>query len=132
MKHRLGIAIVLALSLSSLATVHADKAKDAEAKQFYEEGTKYYNLGDFPKAIDLNKKAYEAKPDPVLLYNIAQSYRFLNDFRQAVFFYKSFLRNMPNAPNRAKVEEHIKNMEDQLARQQETATAPPSDPVAPG
>jgi len=123
--------LVGVLLLSWAGQALADKKSDAEAKAFYLEGTKYYNLGDFPKAIENYKKAYEKKPDAVFLYNVAQAYRLSNDFNQALFFYKSFLRSMPDAPNRAEVERRIGEMEDALAKQK-AATAPPNGTVAPG
>src|SRR5438876_481729 len=81
----------------------AEKPSEA-ARKSYEEATKAYDLGDFKRAVEGYKAAYEAKPDPVLLYNIAQSYRLAKDFEQAIFFYRSFLRRMPDAPNRDDVE----------------------------
>jgi len=89
----------------------------AEARRHYEEGTKAFNLGEFPRAITEFKAAYNAKADPSLLYNIAQSYRLQGDASQAVFFYKSFLRNMPATPNRKEVEGRIRTLEKQVEEQ---------------
>ncbi|MCC6997726.1 MAG: tetratricopeptide repeat protein [Deltaproteobacteria bacterium] len=128
---RMVAVVFVALALLPAAVARADKKSDAEAKKAYMDGTKYYNLGDFPKAIEHYKRAYELKPDAVFLYNIAQSYRLSNDFTQALFFYKSFLRNLPDAPNRAEVERRITEMEDAQAKAKATANAPPNDPLGP-
>ena len=105
----------------------ADDAAASEAKRHYEEGTKAFNLGEYPRAIAEFKTAYNAKPDPLLLYNIAQSYRLAEDASQALFFYKSFLRNMPGATNRKEVEGRIKALEKQAAEQKkEGAAVPPT------
>lgn len=90
----------------------------SQAKKHYEEGTKAFNLGEFPRAIAEFKAAYNAKPDPLLLYNIAQSFRLAGDPAQALFFYRSFLRNMPDAPNRKEVEGRIRTLERQVERQE--------------
>jgi len=87
-----------------------------ESKRLYNEGTQAYNLGEFGRAVDLFKQAYKVKPDPVFLFNIAQSLRLNNQYGEAAFFYKSFLRNMPQAPNKAEVEGRIKEMEDAEAK----------------
>lgn len=100
---------------------------------------KAYDLGDFKRAVEGYKAAYEAKPDPVLLYNIAQSYRLAKDFEQAVFFYRSYMRRLPDAPNRADVEARVALLEKQLEMQKEAAGAPfgvaspgtPPPPTAP-
>ena len=128
---RVVAVVFVALALLPAGVARADKKIDAEAKQAYMDGTKYYNLGDFTKAIEHYKRAYELKPDAVFLYNIAQSYRLSNDFTQALFFYKSFLRNLPDAPNRAEVERRITEMEDAQAKAKATANAPPNDPLGP-
>jgi len=128
---RVVAVVIVALALLPAGLARADKKSDAEAKKAYMDGTKYYNLGDFTKAIENYKKAYEFKPDAVFLYNIAQSYRLSNDFTQALFFYKSFLRNLPDAPNRAEVERRITEMEDAQAKAKATANAPPNDPLGP-
>jgi hypothetical protein len=106
-------------------------AASIQARKHYEEGTKAFNLGEFARAITEFRAAYNAKPDPLLLYNIAQSYRLAGDAVQAAFFYKSFLRNMPNAPNRKEVEGRIKVLEKQIGEQRKdpgpapTAVSPP-------
>ena len=125
MRHLL-LAVML-LSLGAGAAIAKPKVsdKDAAAKAAYEEATKAYNLGKFDKAIEAYERAYDLKPDPVFLFNIAQSHRLNNNFKQALFFYKSFLRNAPDAPNRAQIEERIAELEEWVAKQQVTANAPP-------
>jgi hypothetical protein len=112
------------------------EAPAAEAKRHYEEGTKAFNLGEFSRAIAEFKAAYNAKPDPLLLYNIAQSYRLAGDPAQALFFYRSFLRNMPDAPNRKEIEGRIRTLEKQVDKQdterrrEPHATAPSPVPLS--
>ena len=115
---------------------HSDDPAAAEARRHYEEGTKAFNLGEFPRAIAEFKAAYNAKDDPSLLYNIAQSFRLQGDAGQAIFFYRSFLRNMPNTPNRREVEGRIRALEKQQEDQKKEAPAaivapPPAAVTAP-
>jgi tetratricopeptide (TPR) repeat protein len=109
----------------------ADKKSNVEARRAYDDGTKFYNLGDFDRAISNYRKAFEIKPEPVFLYNIAQAYRLKGDLRQAVFFYKSYLRASPNADNRAEVEGRIKEMDALLDKHKATMAQPPNDIVEP-
>lgn len=101
---------------------------DQRAKRLFEDGTRAFNLGEFPAAVDLYRQAYKIKPEPGLLYNIAQSYRLANDPGNAVFFYRSFLRAAPTTPNRKEIEVRIKKLEAQIAEQK----APPNSPVGLG
>jgi hypothetical protein len=103
------------------ASPGADEALSADAKRHYEEGTKAFNLAEFPRAVAEFKAAYNARPDPLLLYNIAQAFRLGADEAQALLFYKSFLRNMPDAPNRKEVEAKIRTLEKVVAEQQKQA-----------
>lgn len=113
------VCLLLALGAS---TSHAADV-DAESKRLYKEGTKQYNLGEFEEAITAYKSGYDAKPDPVFLYNIAQAYRLWGKPDKAVFFYKSFLRNLPEAPNRPEVERRISEMQAELAKQSKQGAA---------
>jgi len=120
------VTVLALLAGSSPVAVQAaspgtDEALSAEAKRHYEEGTKAFNLAEFPRAVAEFKAAYNAKPDPLLLYNIAQAFRLGADEAQALLFYKSFLRNMPDAPNRKEVEAKIRTLEKVVAEQQKQA-----------
>src|SRR5262245_16083155 len=89
-------------------------AADTDARRHFEEGSKAFALGEFPKAIEEYRAAYRLKPDPAILYNIAQAYRLNSELTQAVFFYRSYLRNMVNAPNRKEVEQRIAALDVQI------------------
>jgi hypothetical protein len=52
-----------------------------------------------------------AVPDPAFLFNIGQCHRKMGHDKEAVSFYKSYLRNAPNAPNRADVQKRINELE---------------------
>src|SRR3982751_3743039 len=107
------------------------QAQDAEkARQLFQQGAKYYDLGQFDKAIEAWQQGYDQKPDPGFLYNIAQAYRQKQDAPKAVFFYKGYLRNSPKAHNRAEVEQKIAALQKQ-AGDTGGATAPPPNTTAP-
>jgi tetratricopeptide (TPR) repeat protein len=103
----------------------------AEAKRRFKSANQHYALGEYQQALDDFKAGYRAKEDPVFLYNIAQCYRALNDNQNAVSFYKSYLREAPNPPNREEVESKIHTLEEALATQQRARTAPPSTVLHP-
>jgi hypothetical protein len=118
------IRILATLVLLAIVTFTASPARadgDAEkARQLFNQGSKYYDLGQFDKAIEAWQQGYDQKPDPGFLYNIAQAYRQKQDAQRAIFFYKGYLRNSPKAHNRAEVEQKIAV----LQKQADQATAP--------
>lgn len=109
----------------------ADTDTTSKAKFHFEEGTKAFNLGEFGRAVAEYKAAYNAKPDPAFLYNVAQSYRLAGDLRNSLFFYRSFLRNLPNTPNRREVDGRIRMLEAQIAGEQSVVALPPNTTVPP-
>jgi tetratricopeptide (TPR) repeat protein len=90
----------------------ADDAK--VARQHFEDGSRLYDLGKFRDAAREYEEAYKYKPDPALLFNIGQAYRGAGATSDALTAYKSYLRRMPEAPNRVEVAGHIERLQRQL------------------
>src|SRR4029078_10754325 len=119
---------VVVAALVALAAAPA-QAQDAEkARQLFQQGSKYYDLGQFDKAIEAWQQGYDQKPDPGFLYNIAQAYRQKQDAQRAIFFYKGYLRNSPKAHNRVEVEQKIAALQKHLAERGAAPAAPPPAP----
>ncbi len=92
--------------------VPVDESPDARAaREHYQQGLTHYHVGHFGAAVDEFKKAYELSKKPGLLFNIAQAYRLGHDWANAIYFYRTYLRLLPEAPNRADVEEFIEESE---------------------
>jgi tetratricopeptide (TPR) repeat protein len=70
-------------------------AAPTTAGEWVKEGVNHYTLGNFDKAVDAFKRAFELETDEskraAYVYNIAQSYRQANDCAKAQFFYRRFL-----------------------------------------
>ena len=131
------IAVVLGGSVLAGAGPFATSARADDpqrAKELYQEGTRFFDLGQFDKAIDAFQSGYREKPDPIFLYNIAQAYRLSGDANKALFFYKGYLRNSPKAHNRADVEQKIQALQKQLEQGQASPrpTSPPTPTSTPG
>jgi tetratricopeptide (TPR) repeat protein len=114
-------ATVVLVWCFGIARADADDS-NAEAKTYFDQGTQHYDVREYAAAIAAFRKAYALMPDPLLLFDMAQSYRQLKDCDNARSFYRSFLRNKPDADNRAKVERFITEM-DECVR---AASAPPA------
>src|SRR6185369_323115 len=122
---RLGLSIVV-LALVAPAAVFAAGADDtAAAREHYQKGTSYYDLGRYQDAIKEFEAAYETKNDPALLHNLAQWHRRAGNTEQALHFYRTYLRRVPKAPNRAEIEGRITALEQQLAQKGGGTTPPP-------
>ena len=108
-------AILFAL-LAFANVAHADKQK---ARVLAERGTKQYNLGEYKIAAEAFKAAYDEFPEPTLLYNLAQCERQLAHKPRAITLYRSYLREMPNAPNATEVRRIVTSLEQDVVREEE-------------
>jgi tetratricopeptide (TPR) repeat protein len=86
----------------------------AEAKQHFKAGSDAYRRADYATAIREFEAAYLAKPSGLLRYNVAQCYEKLGDIPSALRNYHLYLRETPNADDRATVEAAIANLEKRL------------------
>jgi hypothetical protein len=128
----LTLSLVVAFGLAAQARA-ADKDDKAAAREHYEKGTSFYDLGRYPEAIKEFEAAYELKKDPALLFNLAQAYRLAGNAEQALHFYKTYLRYVPRPPNKAEIDDRIAALEKQVAEHPQTQTQPPpaADATAP-
>ena len=78
-----------------------------EAKRRFEEGERLYSLGEYARAIELFRRAYELSGAPALLFNIAQAHRLNGDCRQAIEIYRHFVWLTAESPSRDEAENHI-------------------------
>ena len=99
------------VSLLLCAAAHAEDRAEQQAREHFKGAQAAYNLGQFEKALEGYSAAYEAKPLPAFLFNIAQCHKQLGRWERAGFFYKRFLSLSPGVADRAKVEELISQME---------------------
>ncbi len=107
------------------------RAEDrAAAKAHYNEGMKYYNLGNFTKAREEFQAAYLKYPEPVFLYDIGQCSRMLGDHEDSIRSYRAFLREQSGTPMRADIERFIAEAQEAI-RKRAVPTAP-TGTVAPG
>jgi tetratricopeptide (TPR) repeat protein len=81
------------------------------AREHYQKGKRAYDIGHFAEAASEYELAYTAKDDPALLFNLGQAHRLAGNRAEAIIAYRAYLRNAPDAPNRAEVEQLIHNLQ---------------------
>jgi tetratricopeptide (TPR) repeat protein len=91
-----GLALCVILSCATTAWAENDFSVDARAS--YEEGTRFYAVGDFAQALAAFRRAYLHYDSPALLYNIARCHANLNNHAEALRFLKIYLELVPYAP----------------------------------
>jgi tetratricopeptide (TPR) repeat protein len=129
------LMLTLLLLVAARAVAQPSARAQAEARELYKKAMTHYELGEFEVAITEFKRAYELTSAPGLLFNIAQVYRMKKDPEQAIFFYRTYLRLMPEAPNRADVEalmaENQTLLDEKRAKEKAVAVPSPSPLTSP-
>jgi tetratricopeptide (TPR) repeat protein len=106
-------------------------AQDMSAEEHFNKAEALFKVREYKEALVHYKAAYLASLAPELLFNMAQCYRFLDQYEEALGSYKTFLRELPQAPNRAEVEGLIKEVEELLAKQKAAQGAAPVGSLKP-
>ena len=107
------LALLIVLALVSVAGAQPPARTQQQlnfAKELYQKATRHYELGEYDRAIEEYKRAYEISAAPALLFNLGQVYRLKKEPALALRFYTNYLRLLPNATNRADVETFIAEM----------------------
>jgi len=120
---RLARACALLLILLAPTLARADGAEDV-AKQHNARAKQLFTLGMFRQAAGEYRAAYDTKPLPAYLFNLAQCYKQLptdQDLRQAVFHFKMYLIKAPDSPMREGIDREIAKLEKELERRRQVA-----------
>ena len=130
--NRAVLAALVSLTLAGAVRAQ-DSADDArksaaleEARQHVARAKVHYDLGEFKEAADEYILVYRLRPIPAILFNVAQAYRQGGLYEKALQFYKSYLRESPDAKNRAMIEQAIRDMDDLLAKDKHAREKPPT------
>jgi len=87
-----------------------EPSSQARSKALYDQGSRAYKAGDYPRAVELFLAAYDLSHVPAILFNVAQAHRLAGDCERALEYYRRSLDEEPGAANRAEVEERIEEM----------------------
>ena len=119
--HRLIIAVWLLVSATPALAQQAPPAAPgqgdpkAQAKALFDQATADYKAGRFETALSRYEQAHKLFPAAQFVFNIAQCHRALGNYDRAIFFFEGYLREAPEAPNRALVEDLIRECREKEA-----------------
>jgi hypothetical protein len=106
----------LALLLALLLPPPSARADDvAEAKSRFRKGAELYRAKQYREAIAEFEAAYRLKPAGAIHYNVAQCRERLGEWPAAIRSYHDYLREAPEANDRAVVRAAVKKLEERLA-----------------
>lgn len=86
-------AALFALLLGLATPAHADTR--ADARRYFQQGMALIEQGKHSEGIDLLKKAYEIRPHPSVLFNIARAYAGAGRVEPAIEYFERYLASDP-------------------------------------
>jgi tetratricopeptide (TPR) repeat protein len=111
MSRLLAAALAAAVLLASPA--RADDAEEAKAR--FRKGAELYRAGKWRDAIAEFEAAYRLKPHGAIHFNVAQCREKLAEWPGALRAYNDYLREVPDAKDRAAVRASMRKIEERLA-----------------
>jgi tetratricopeptide (TPR) repeat protein len=122
---------VVLLSVFAMFVSSPAIAQDMSAEEHFNQAEALFKIRDYEQALVHYKAAYLASLAPELLFNMAQCYRFLGKYEDALGTYKTFLRELPDTTMKSDVENIMKEVEDLLIKQKSTQAATPMGSLNP-
>lgn len=119
------LALVTAMAADAQSPPSAVTVEAAHAH--FEMGRRQHELGNYLAAVDEFKQAYLAQPEPIILFDIAQSYRRAGRLTDARAFYQRFIERVPDGAQRRAALQIMRELEASPG----TPAAAPSPPSSP-
>ena len=110
----LALLVLIATPVQAQDRVRTNKVSDpvsAEASRAFWLGKDHYDAGNFAQAVEQFRRAFALTNDPDLLYDIAQSYRKMDQCAAALDSYRSFLRAAPESPLAPQAEKQVAQLQ---------------------
>jgi hypothetical protein len=98
------LALLLFLTIARQAVARAEPSMSEKAAA---DGNRRFARGDYAGALADYQRAYFFEEAPAYLFDIAECHARLRQRRDAVRYYRMYLAQLPDAPNRRMVEQKI-------------------------
>ena len=106
----MALFVAVAVLMAPLAISPAHAGPLDEARTHYQRGNQLFQSGDYNGAIREFAAADRLAPSPLLGFNIALCHDRLGQTDEALRRYREYLKAVPNASNRAAVEDSIRRL----------------------
>jgi tetratricopeptide (TPR) repeat protein len=121
---RVAVLLMVILGVAAHGPAYAQAtAPQGEARALAQQAKAAFDAGDFTTASKLLERAYGLKPWPVFLYNLGRTYQQAGSNLQAVSAYERYLSADPRSPDAGAVKESIRQLKEQIERDQTLAQA---------
>lgn len=108
------------MALASQAQAQSDNNSQRarpEVRELVVQSSAHFQHGDYEAALQALLSAYKQQPLPLLLFNIAQTYRKAGRSQAALEWYQRFVTELPQSPLAPEAEAHSAALRAELAAQ---------------
>lgn len=108
--------LLAAALMLAVPQAHAGSPDRIKAREHFQRGETQYRLGHFSLALKEYQAALKLVSRPSIIFNIAQCYRQLGEYRRSVFYYKLYLSDWERVhpgqkpPYQVEVKGHIRRL----------------------
>ena len=130
MNQAIPLAIATLLAAASAAVPTPARAADdvVQARAHFDRGARLFRAAKYREAIGEFETAYRLKPHGAIHFNVAQCRERLEEWPNALRSYQDYLREVPDASDRAAVRASIQRIEQRIAKAGVQALLVYSDP----
>ncbi len=120
--------ILLSMILWVPSVQGAPQDADAQARYLFTKAQDMFISEQFDEALNFYQAAYQLKPLPGFLFNIAQCHRFAGRYEKAIHFYNRYLSSGSSVHSRTDVEKVLRYVTEKLSQANQDTT-PASQPA---
>src|SRR3990170_4563451 len=122
MARSLYVALVVVMVLALPALARAGKGDKKEANRHFQLGVALYDEHKYEEALVEFQRAHDLAPHPLVLYNLAATYRELSRYDEAILHFERFLAEAPAAKVKQKTLEQAQKELEALRNRVGTVT----------
>ncbi len=113
---------------STVASESDESARVQRFREHVQDATEHYQQARYAEAVREFQAAYAIKAHPLLLFNLAQTYRRAGQPKDAISHYERFLAAAPDSPQATEVRRTLQELQASHGDARNPVTAPASRP----
>jgi len=118
---------LVAIMVTASAHADPDAAALERAKVHFKQARALQNAGDYARAADEYKAAYELDARPEFLFDIGQAFRLAGAKREALDYFRRYLEQQPDGPGADEARKHVAILTEQTDEGLAHKPEPPVD-----
>lgn len=121
------LSFAIALSTAAPALAQPGPSEDSPARVHHDAGARFYELGEYERAIEEWTRAYELSQLPLILYNLYSVHERAGNLAEAADYLERFLASGAEVESRSSLESRLVSLRERIAREREAEAEPAAE-----